>query len=332
MKKVLSVGEATMDCFTFLKDAEVHCTLDKGSCELCLRYADKILPEKVVFSGGGNGANTAVSFSRLGLHSFLYSVIGDDNIGKQLIASLNDEKIDPKYIQVVKGPTSYTTAIVFQNERTLLVYHQPWEYHLPEFEPVDWVYLTSMGKNYKTAYDKTLQYIKKTGAKMSFNPGSFQLKAGLATLKPYFAATDVLFLNREEAMLLTEQRPSASFRDLAEALYDMGPKVINITDGPKGAYCFDGHTLLFLDILPVEIVERTGTGDSYAAGFTAALLHGKPLEEAMRWGMANSAGVVGQIGPQAGLLTTDKMAELLNDHHHITAKVVEGRSAPAAKA
>lgn len=323
MKKILSIGEATMDCFTFLKDAEVHCTLDKRSCELCLRYADKILPEKVVFSVGGNAANTSVSFARLGLQSQLYSVLGSDDIGQRIKSSLAQEKVEDKYIQVVEGPTSYTTAIVYQGERTLLVFHQPWEYELPEFEPIDWIYLTSMGKNYTSAYEKVLRFIKKTGTRMSFNPGSFQLKDGVDSLKPYFAVTEALFLNREEALLMTEQSSSATIRSLAEALYDMGPKIVNITDGPKGAYCFDGHKLLFLDIIPAEIVERTGTGDSYASGFTAALLHGQPLEEAMRWGMANATGVVGQIGPQAGLLTKPQMEELLNHHHKIIAKEVK---------
>ena len=63
MKKILSIGEATLDCFVFLKDAEVRCQLHQANCMLCIHYADKILADKLVFAVGGNAANTAVSFA-----------------------------------------------------------------------------------------------------------------------------------------------------------------------------------------------------------------------------------------------------------------------------
>ena len=322
MRKVLSIGEATLDCFVFLKDAEVRCELHHAKCMLCIHYADKILAEKLVFTVGGNAANTSVSFARLGLESQLYSVVGDDDNGRRILAALEKEGVDQRYIQRFDGMTSYSTAIVFQGERSLLVYHEPRDYNLPNFEPVDWVYLTSMGKDYPRAYEKALAFVKKTGAKLSFNPGSFQLKDGVSALKKYFAATEVLFVNKEEAMHLTERPASATFADLAEALYDYGVKIVNITDGPKGAYCFDGKELLFLDIIPSEIAQRTGTGDAYGSGFTAALLNGETMDLALGWGMANAAEVVSQIGRQTGLPTKDRLLELLNDHPKIIPKTI----------
>lgn len=322
MKKILSIGEATLDCFIFLKDAEVRCQLHDANCMLCINYADKILAENLVFTVGGNAANTSVSFARLGLESQLYSVVGDDDNGRRILDSLSKDNVDQRYIQHFPGMTSYSTVIVFQKERTILIYHEPREYSLPNFDPVDWVYLTSMGKDYLTAYEKTLAFIKKTGAKLSFNPGSFQLKDGIGTLKKYFSATEALFVNKEEAMMLTEQPASATIATLAEALYDFGIRIVNITDGPNGAYCFDGHSLLFLDIIPSEVVQRTGCGDAYGAGFTAAILRGENIDEAMRWGMANAAGVVSQIGPQTGLPTRDRLLELLNDNPKIVPKTI----------
>ena len=323
MKKILSIGEATLDCFIFLKDAEVRCQLHDANCMLCINYADKILAEKIAFTVGGNAANTAVSFARMGLESQLYSVIGDDDNGRKILEALTKEGVDQRYIQQFPGMTSYSTAIVFQKERSILVYHEPRDYNLPNFEPVDWVYLTSMGKNYLPAYEKALTFVKKNNAKLSFNPGSFQLKDGVGVLKKFFAATEVLFVNKEEAQMLTEQPASAKISSLAEALYDYGIRIVNITDGPNGAYCFDGQSLLFLEIIPSEIVQRTGCGDAYGAGFTAALLCGEHIDEAMRWGMANAAGVVSQIGPQTGLLSREQLLEMLNDHPTIVPRTIK---------
>jgi 2-dehydro-3-deoxygluconokinase len=117
--------------------------------------------------------------------------------------------------------------------------------------------------------------------------------------------------------LLTELPASAKVRQLSEGLFDLGPNIVVITDGPEGAYAFDGHQLLYCEIFPIEVVERTGAGDSFASGFTAALLHGEDIGEAMRWGMANSAGVVSKVGPEQGLLTKDQMTEMLNDNYKI---------------
>lgn len=311
-----------MDSFVFLDEANVHCTLDKSRCEFCINYASKVMAQDLKFSVGGNAANTAVGFRRLGLESQLYSVRGDDWIGRQIQEVLDKEKVDPKYIVVEPGQTSYATALVFQGERNLVIYHVPRDYQLPKFEPVDWVYLTSMGKAFSHAYQSAVKFVKENNIKLSFNPGTYQLKAGIAALKPILAVTEVLLLNTDEARQLTELSSKATFHDLSSALYDLGPKIVVITDGPGGAYTFNGDQLLFCEIFPGKVVERTGAGDSYSTGLTAALLHGQSLSEAMRWGMANASSVVEKVGPQEGLLTRDGLEEMLQKHHKIQPKVV----------
>jgi len=323
MKKLLSVGEATHDSFVFIHDANVHCDINKKNCQLCLGYGEKILADDVVNTVGGNAANTAVSFARLGHESQLFSMVGDDSMGREIVNQLKKDKVDDRYIQIEKGKTSSATGVVFKGERVQMIHHIPRDYNLPNFEPVDWVYLTSMGKAYAHAYERVITFVKKHNIKVSFNPGTFQLKAGVNALKPILAVTQILFVNVEEARHLTELSSKAEIIKLAEGLYDLGPKIVVITDGPAGAYAFDGEKLLFCDIFDVEIIERTGCGDSFGAGFTAAILEGKTISEALRWGMANSMGVVQKVGPQEGLLTKSEMEEALNDFHKIQPKLVK---------
>lgn len=313
-KKILSIGEATLDSFLFLKDASVHCTIDKSKCEFCMNYADKIMADNLVFSVGGNAANTAVTFARFGFESQLFTAIGTDWLAEKITADLKAEGIDCKYFQIEAGPSSYATALVFQGERNLVIYHVPRDYVLPDFEAVDWIYLTSMGKSFIGAYDKALRFAKENNISISFNPGSYQLKAGVDKIKHIIAQTELLFVNKEEARMLSELPASANIRQLSEALFDLGAKVVNITDGPEGAYCFDGSQVLFCPIFPIEVVERTGAGDSYASAFTVAIVNGKPLEEAMRWGMANSASVISEIGPQKGILNPQTLEDLLSEN------------------
>ncbi len=322
LQTILSIGEATLDNFMFISDANVHCTMDKRKCEFCMNYASKVIADQMAFSVGGNAANTAVTFARLGMTSQLYVVIGDDWIGQRIHKTLDAEGIDCQYIQKENGPTSYATALVFQGERNLVIYHVPRNYLLPKLDPVDWIYLTNLGKNFQDAYRRTYHFANEHSIPVSLNPGNYQLKAGLAVLKPFLAKTEILFVNREEAQMLTELSVKATIRHLAEGLYDFGVKTVVITDGASGAYCFDGSRLLFLEIFPTHVVERTGTGDAFGSAFTAARAIGKDLAEAMRWGMANAAGVVAEIGPEAGLLTTHQMNEMLKQYSHITAKPI----------
>jgi sugar/nucleoside kinase (ribokinase family) len=51
----------------------------------------------------------------------------------------------------------------------------------------------------------------------------------------------------------------------------------------------------------------TGAGDAFASGFLSAYILKKPIREAMKWGIANSASVIGEIGAQTGLLHRERM-------------------------
>jgi ribokinase len=322
VKKIISIGEATVDSFLFLSEANVHCNLNHQKCELCLKYAEKVLADKMSFSVGGNAANTAVSFARLGLTSQIYCIVGDDWLGDKVQKVLEGEGVNCQYLSKEKGDTSYASVLVYQGERTLIVYHVPRRYLLPRLENVDWIYLTSMGKNYQNAYEKVLMHIKKTGARLAFNPGSHQLRDGIHKLRPYLKLSELLFVNLQEARALTELKSSSSVRHICEELYDYGPKIISITDGENGAYCFDGHQLIHQQIVPGKVVETTGAGDAYASAFTAAVFYTEPLEEAMRWGMANSASVIEKVGAQEGLLTRSQIVDCLSDHPCRSTKVV----------
>jgi sugar/nucleoside kinase (ribokinase family) len=75
-----------------------------------------------------------------------------------------------------------------------------------------------------------------------------------------------------------------------------------------------------MGVFPVKVVEMTGAGDSFATAFLAGLHYGKPLPEALRWGAANSASVVGRIGPQAGLLRSAEMTRMLRRFAKVKAR------------
>src|SRR5688572_14154346 len=90
----LAIGDTVIDAFIKLKDAHVHCRLDTDSCELCVRFGDKVPYESVtVVPAVGNAANAAVSASRLGLTAAHETNIGDEKDGEDCLASLKGDGV-----------------------------------------------------------------------------------------------------------------------------------------------------------------------------------------------------------------------------------------------
>ena len=316
---IISVGDATLDVFVSLIEASVLCNLQKDVCQLCLSYADKIPVEKVDRVIGGNAANNAVGSSRLGLKAAFYSIVGNDVTGKQIMDTVRREGVSTAYVHVDKKQESnYSVVLNFKAERTILVYHIDRKYKLPKLQATKWIYLTSMGKNHMSLHNELLAYVKRTGKKLGFNPGTHQLKQGLEKLKPLLGVTDVLFVNKEEAKRLVGE--IADMKELLMAVRHVGPQIVVITDGQKGSFAYDGREFWKCGITDTPVIERTGAGDSFGTAFLAALQHGKPVPEAMRWGTMNSASVITKIGPQAGLLTEKQMRAWLRRFPHVKAR------------
>lgn len=327
MFDLISIGDATIDNFVQIHDAEVKCNLNKTECLLCIEYGDKISVDKLTHLVAGNAANNAIGGSRLKLKSAIYVNVGSDPSGKQITEKLKEEGVDTRYIKVNAGMESnLSTVINFQGERTILVYHQDWKYNLPDLDRAKWVYFTSVSKSFTKSnlIGQLTQYLERTGSKLLYNPGTYQMEAGVKKSPQLLTLTELFIVNKEEAkrILYGQDDAKVEIKKLLKDLGDLGSKMVVITDGGEGSYGFDGEKCYKLGVFPAKLVEMTGSGDGYATGVLAGLFYGKTLSEAMRWGAANGASVVEQIGPQAGLLTYDQMLEKLKQNSEILAKEI----------
>lgn len=316
---VISIGDSTIDVFLDISDAQVLCNLDKKGCKLCISYADKIAVNKMERRVAGNTANNAVASSRLGLKTAIFTNVGSDESGSEILEKLKSEKVDTSLSKVNPGMNSnFSTVINFDKERTILVYHQPWKYSLPALPESKWVYYTSSGKGFETLHKPLISYLRKNGVKLGLNLGTHQRKAPMNKIRDIIAQTDAFFFNKEEACDLLGLDYDAKFKDLLVGIKKMGPKVVIITDGPKGSTCYDGENFYQLGIYTVPVIQRTGVGDSYASAFIAALQYGKSIEDAMKWGTLNASGVVQHIGPQEGLRTKAEIERIMKSKPKFT--------------
>jgi len=313
----LAIGDIVVDAFIKLQDAHVNCKLDTNTCELCMRFGDKIPYESVdVLNAVGNSPNAAVSAKRLGLQSALVTNLGDDNNGRDCIEQLQKEGISTDYVSIQKDKkTNYHYVLWFGVERTILVKHTEFDFKFPSFEntEISWMYLSSLADNSLPYHLEIAEYLKNhPETKLAFQPGTFQIKLGTEKLKDIYAHTYVFFCNVEEAQKILSN-DSKDIKVLSKGIHDLGPKIVAISDGPNGAYASDGEHVWFIPIYPdtAPAVDRTGAGDAFASTFTAALGLGKTIPEALSWGPINSMSVVQHVGAQKGLLPREKIEELL---------------------
>jgi len=327
MFDLISIGDATIDNFVQIHDAEVKCNLNKTECKLCMDYGDKISVDKLTHLVAGNAANNAVGGSRLKMKTAIYVNIGSDPAGKQIVEKLKEEEVSTRYVVINQGlESNLSTVINFKGERTILVYHQMWKYQLPDLDKARWIYFTSVSSSFtESNLLKELEvYLERTGSKLLYNPGTYQIKAGVKKNPRLLSLTETFIVNLEEAkrILVGKDEIDIPIKKLLESLSDLGPKTVVITDGSHGSYGFDGQKYYHLGIFPAKLVEMTGAGDAFATGVLAGLFYGHTTAEAMRWGAANGASVVEQIGPQAGLLTYHQIQEKLKENSKIVTKEI----------
>jgi ribokinase len=317
--QVLAVGDIVTDAFIKLIDDEAYTYVDEhGVKTLAMKFGTKLpFDHAEVLEAVGNAANAAVSFSRLGLNTAFETNVGGDQEGRNMIAKLEKEDVDHRFVHInAKMKSNYHYVLWYKEERTILIKHWDYDYHWPHFRPdeiPEWVYFSSISEHALPYHDQMADWLEANpDVKLAFQPGTFQMEAGTERLKRLYARTEVIVLNREEAVFVT----GGTYDDvhgLLDRMHALGPKIAVITDGPAGAYASDSNERLKMPLYPdpAPPYERTGAGDAFASTFVAALAKGHNLESALQWAPINSMSVVQKTGAQAGLLTEHELDEWL---------------------
>jgi len=309
MHDVICIGSATRD--VFLKSTHFH--LDH------LPLGSKVTVDELYTASGGAGTNTAVTFSRQGYHTACVAIVGKDMEGSEVIQELNNEGVDTEYLATHDdGRTAYSVILVDPSgERTILGYKGEGQH----FDKINilwaslkapWWYLSSLG-GFQGVLTAAVQTAREQNAKIAFNPGGNEIAQGLEHLKPAFAQTDILFVNKDEAALLTGM-PLPDWRGALQALKSLTKGIVSISDGHNGVVVMDTEGALYKAEVPNSpVIERTGAGDAYGAGFVAQIMRNDELRmkndesiiKAIQFATANASSVVGKYGAKEGILKKD---------------------------
>lgn len=315
MNEFVAIGETTIDAFIKLENASVNCDIDKENCKICLPFGAKVPYESVTeIPAVGNASNASVAAARLGLKSALVANVGKDHDGEKCLSTLKSEGVSIEYIRIEEDKkTNYHYVLWYEDDRTILQKHSKFTRHLPDIGEPKWVYLSSLGEDSLEFHAEITSYLlAHANVKFAFQPGIFQIKFGKDKLKDIYERSDIFFCNVEEAEKILGI-DTLGTGELLKRIQALGPKIVVITDGPKGAHAYNGNDMWFQSPFPdpKPPFERTGAGDAFASTIVVALALGNNLPTALSWGAINSMSVVQQIGAQKGLLTSSQIEDYL---------------------
>lgn len=304
--KALSVGAALVDLL--LKESDTYLAKfaeNKGGMTLCevdqLTQMIAQTTEKIAQASGGSSCNTALGLAQLGVPSAFLGRIGQDEVGAFFKSSIEAQGVEAKLITVTESTGQVLSVITPDAQRSMFTSLGASAGLVPEdLEQLDW---SGVGLVHLEGY-------------LAFNPPFF--KAVLAKAKALnlqialdLSSFDVVRFCRpllEEALsagitwLIANEDEAKAFageiEEEAEQLKFMAKyaKGCILKVGARGAYIQYANESVFVPTTPVNAIDTTGAGDSWAAGFYAGLWHGKDLVTSAQWGHAVAAQVVQVIG------------------------------------
>lgn len=288
---------------------------------IAFEYGAKIYSQDVYLVFGGGGANVSVGLASLGIKTQAVLCLGNDLLAQEARQYLKKKRVDIHLIQQTakkKTGTSFIINVGSYNEHVIFSYRGA--NTLVDLSPkiikkinTPWVYLTSLADNLNPRLNDIFGYCGRKRIKIAWNPGKAQLKLGLKKLAKYIQTTEVLMVNRDEALELLVSFQKTEVKDnikqILRRLHRWGQQITVVTDGPKGAYVFDGKKIYFRAAFKRKGINTTGAGDSFGSGFVAGLIKYHDLNKALYLGILNSNSVIMKIGGQEGLLTVRDLAK-----------------------
>lgn len=320
MKKIITIGGATKDIsFVVSEGLIINNQRDLLHSELlAFERGAKIRVDKFHHFFGGGAANAAVNLAKSGFEVSCAVAIGDDHEGREILGNFKKNKIKTDLVMIEKGAETGFSFVLIEQEGARIIFANRCandDFFLTDktnekLKKADWIYLASLGRN----WEKTMKLLlKHKQLKLAWNPGVKQYSLGTNVLAPYLKRTDLLLMNRDEAVELVSSCPAYRHQNrrfflrvenLLAALKSFGPKIVVITSGKDGADAFDGDSFYHQEIKKEQNkFDTTGIGDAFNSSILAGLiLSDGNLKESLKIAAINAAAKVSHLGAQNGLL------------------------------
>ena len=249
-------------------------------------------------SGGGSAANTVTALAGMGFQTGYVGKVGADEEGAFILREMQGVDLS----QVKQGERSGVCLVVLDRQRDRALVVQPYANDDVSFADMDVTVLAQsrflhlsafVGDGPFTAQQRLMEVLPEH-VQVSLDPGELYARRGMSVVLPLIKRTSILFATAEEISTLTG---SADYRRGCRKIALLGPAMVVCKRGKEGAYLYsqEGEK----EFLPAEetaVVDNTGAGDVYNAGFLAGILLERPLDECLAFAHKAAAKSLGGYG------------------------------------
>ena len=278
--------------------------------------SDGQLVETIRMSPAGTAGGTAVILARLGAEVRTFGLVGEDPLSFVLLDLLRNEGVDTLGVLTTKDHQTSSSVIPVRPNGDRPAWHcigangalsldnLPPLAYLDDF---DFVHLGGPEFFGGEAAGTLLARARENGAVTSLDilaPGDPDMLAWIADALPH---TDYLLPNDEQVLGFTG---ATDLAEGARALVAAGAGCVAVTQGAKGALVVTADDVVEVPAYPIEVVDTTGCGDAFSAGFLRGLSLGRTPADAARLGCATAAQVAQGLGTDAGTYNLESVTTL----------------------
>lgn len=292
---IVAVGDANVDLI-----APVESLPDKGG---------EVSTDKLHKCAGGSAANLCVALARLGLDSRFIGRVSNDSLGHFLIDNFRKEKVDISQLQIDEkvGTGLQFIAITRDGERTMYgfrganIYLSADEIDMGCVESSRFLHISGyalLSDPQRKTTVKILKVARGAGALVSLDVGVLPATRVANRVCSILRSVDILFLGGlEVSALVGTKNPEKA----AEDILKFGPKIVVLKLGRKGCFILTEMERVRSPAFPIKIVDTTGAGDAFDAGFLTGVIRGWGFKRAARFANAVGALSTTKIGAQSAL-------------------------------
>jgi len=295
MAEITCIGQALIDCIT------------KGiGREPEGRRVQRA--ESISLSIGGDAINEAMVLKRLGHEVRLVCGLGDDLAGRMILGTMEELGVDYSLTDMAADrPTPVANLMVEADgsRNSVNSNSSMLGCYVPDLRAARDTKILSLASLFRAPLDRPqsvinlVQEAKRNGCLVCADtkiPTFRKMTFGdIAEILPMI---DYIFPNLEEAAFFSGRK---EISDMASFFLDAGIRHVVIKAGPEGSYVYGDHEQFHMKALPVEVVDTTGAGDNYVAGFLSGLLRGFSLVECSHYGTVCAAACVRRLGAGGGV-------------------------------
>ena len=265
---------------------------------------------------GGGATISSLALAKLGLDIAIYGCIGKDLFSKMLLDSLVEVGVDITNVSILND-TKAGTSIVLSDEkdRSFITYRGALEkldlYSISDevLGNCDFCFLHNYDHNKIDEYLDLANRLKKLGKKIIFDVGYDESEQWDPKVFELLGKVDLFVPDELEALCFSGKNT------IAEALYQLStfcPNVV-VKAGKQGAYALKDGSIINVPCFPTTVVDSTGAGDSFDAGFIYGMVKGYSLENSLK--LANFIGSlsVSAIGGSTGIPSTKELWEKIEN-------------------